>query len=132
MATVLDQTQKISVDDNETLQYLQKEKVPLNNMQIETIIEMQLSIEDLSNMNIDTDFVEFCNELKLSFAPKIKLKTAIIKLHKSKINAFSSQLDDMKLQLLISMGFNEDNAKRALTNNDNDINKAVNALKSLN
>eukprot|EP01084_Bolivina_argentea_P129034 227959_1 len=131
MALLVRETNQPTEGD-EVLLYLQNQKVPLNDDQIQIINEMQLSLEDLSNMSIESDFVEFCKELKLSFAPKMKLKSAIIKWQKTKTNISLSHLENINLQLLISMGFNEDNAKRALTNNDNDINKAVNALKSLN
>eukprot|EP01083_Nonionella_stella_P141296 435093_1 len=78
-------------------------------------------------MSIETDFIEFCKELNLSFGPKIKLKSAIIKLQSKQKKQISSP-QNTKLEVLMSMGFDEDVAVTALKTNDNDIVKSVQDL----
>eukprot|EP01083_Nonionella_stella_P141298 435095_1 len=78
-------------------------------------------------MSIETDFIEFCGELDLSFAPKIKLKSAIIKLQSRQKKQISSE-QNTKLEVLMSMGFDEAGAVAALKTNDNDIVKSAQYL----
>eukprot|EP01083_Nonionella_stella_P016210 45341_1 len=126
MATVLD-TSNNSAEGNAALVYLHEQNVALNSEQIKLFHEMEFTLEDLCNMSIETDFAELCQELNLSFAPKIKLKSAIIKLQSKQKKQVSSP-QSTKLEILISMGFDEEAAVTALNANDNDIVKSVQSL----
>eukprot|EP01083_Nonionella_stella_P218562 783671_1 len=126
MATVLD-TSDDNEEGNAALEYLHEQKVVLTTEQIKLFLEMQLTLEDLCNMSIETDFIEFCGELDLSFAPKIKLKSAIIKLQSRQKKQISSE-QNTKLEVLMSMGFDEAGAVAALKTNDNDIVKSAQYL----
>lgn len=75
--------------DNELIEYLREQNVKLNSSQTESLIEMELSLKDLSNMNIDTDpttFNELCASLSLKIAPKLKFRSAIMNLRTSNAN----------------------------------------------
>ncbi len=134
------------VATNETIAYLKDKNVILNGEQMELMKEMSLS--DLCNINIDSDFGDLCKELNLSFGPKTKLKFAIIKLQekREKANDFSQTVqssnsllscsdsdaeekeEDPNLQTLVAMGFSKQNAMFALQLNEHDISKAIETL----
>eukprot|EP01083_Nonionella_stella_P302794 1045496_1 len=141
MAAIVDTEQKLrNTDVNEVAQYLQQEDVVLNTRQIQALVQMNLTLQDLRNMNLESDFGEMCRELNLSFGPKIKLKSAIKKLQSLSIRTTGSKSSDQKeadtqsnvdrshVERLIAMGFNEQNAIFALEMNQNDLSKAIEIL----
>eukprot|EP01084_Bolivina_argentea_P247246 413671_1 len=83
-------------EENEVIWYLKEHEVVLSDEQSNNLIEMNLTLKDLSNMNINTDpstFNELCKELKLNIGAKLKFRSAIIDLGNNKNNYSGSDND---------------------------------------
>ncbi len=116
-----------STEVNEVVQYVRQENVALNTRQIQVLTAMNLTLQDLRNINVESYFGEFCQELNLSFGPKIKLKSAIKKLRSSAVVS-KSMIDNPHIHTLVAMGFSQQNAMFALEMNQNDLIKAIEIL----
>ena len=98
-------------DGDELITYLREQNVKLTSSQIEPLIEMELSLKDLANMNIETDpttFNELCVSLGLKIAPKLKFRSAIINLRIINIKYHKQGHKESKLE-------HKDEGKKKLT-----------------
>ena len=101
-------------EHNVIIKFCEENNVRLTQDQMQLLKEMSLSLQNLYDMNIDNEFTELCTALNMTIAPKLKFKTAIIKLKQQMSNISSDTKKDNSTEDIIIQNDNCDEDEKYL------------------